>query len=589
LCYPLEGIFNDPPPALDSNANAGTPDRGEKMKNSIFLSVFALLVALGCLTISSVQFAQEIQDPAAESGLNDDPASPEVSTTLVISQVYGGGGANSGSATYTRDYVELKNISNTPQSLSGLSIYYGSATGQFASSAGNAFALPAVTLAPGQYFLVEVGSTGTVGAPLPVTADASSTTMNLSGASGKVALVNGLPQNTCGATATPCPLPNPQIIDLVSYGASNNAEGGAPANGGTALTSTQGVVRKNNGCQDSDNNNADFDVVTNPVPRNSSSPATACFGTVGTRRPPADFSGDRKTDWAVVRFNPSNFTLSWFVKNNDATGAEFGFPWGVATDLVVPADYDGDGREDVAVWRGAFGEGRTGFYIVRSRDLTTQFVPFGIESDDPSVTYDYTGDGRADPAIYRRGAVRNTFWFLASSGAVQGRHVPVQWGAGDVKAIVGDYTGDGIGDFTVVRAAAAGRGPDTVFIHPGTGGVDAPGADFFYNWGLRNFVWVPGDYDGDGRTDAAAIQTLPNGQMVWHFRPSTVNNDANFVSVPWGVSSDDPAPGDYDGDGRMDFAIFRNGQFFVLTQSGGQIFFPWGQTGDKPVQVIFPE
>jgi hypothetical protein len=306
-------------------------------------------------------------------------------------------------------------------------------------------------------------------------------------------------------------------------------------------------------------------------------------------RPPADFSGDLRTDWAVVRFNPSNFTLSWFVKNNDATGAEFGFPWGVATDLVVPADYDGDGREDVAVWRGAFGEGRTGFYIVRSRDLTTQFVPFGIESDDPSVTYDYTGDGRADPAIYRRGAVRNTFWFLASSGAVQGRHVPVQWGAGDVKAIVGDYTGDGIGDFTVVRAAAAGRGPDTVFIHPGTGGVDAPGADFFYNWGLRNFVWVPGDYDGDGRTDAAAIQTLPNGQMVWHFRPSTVNNDANFVSVPWGVSSDDPAPGDYDGDGRMDFAIFRNGQFFVLTQSGGQIFFPWGQTGDKPVQVIFPE
>ncbi len=105
-----------------------------------------------------------------------DGDAPAASTTLVISQVYGGGGATSGTPTYTKDYIEIKNISGTTQSLNGLSLYYGSATGQFASSTSNAFALPDVTVAPGKYYLVELGPVGTTGGPLPVTADASSTT-----------------------------------------------------------------------------------------------------------------------------------------------------------------------------------------------------------------------------------------------------------------------------------------------------------------------------------------------------------------------------------------------------------------------------
>ncbi len=50
-----------------------------------------------------------------------------ISTGLVISQVYGGGG-NSG-ASYTHDFVELYNGSSSAISLNGLSIQYASATG----------------------------------------------------------------------------------------------------------------------------------------------------------------------------------------------------------------------------------------------------------------------------------------------------------------------------------------------------------------------------------------------------------------------------------------------------------------------------
>ncbi len=201
-----------------------------------------------------------------------------VSSSIVISQAYSGGGSSGSTTTYMNDYVELKNIAATPQSLNGLSLMYGSATGQFGSSSGNIFALPNVTLQPGQYYLIQLGPTGTGGSSFPVAVDAMTINLNMAAGSGKVALTNGLAANSCGATATPCTLPNAQIVDLVSWGTANNAEGGAATNGGAALTSSQGNVRKGAGCTETDNNNNDFDVISAPVPRNSLSTLNPCGG-----------------------------------------------------------------------------------------------------------------------------------------------------------------------------------------------------------------------------------------------------------------------------------------------------------------------
>ena len=55
------------------------------------------------------------------------PSTQAISTTVVISQVYGGGG-NSG-AQYTNDFVELFNRGTTTVSLADWSIQYTSATG----------------------------------------------------------------------------------------------------------------------------------------------------------------------------------------------------------------------------------------------------------------------------------------------------------------------------------------------------------------------------------------------------------------------------------------------------------------------------
>lgn len=69
--------------------------------------------------------------------------------------------------TYQADYIEIKNISGVAKSLGGLSVVYGAAAGQFASSGSNTFALANVTLQPGQYYLVQLGTVGTGGVPIP--------------------------------------------------------------------------------------------------------------------------------------------------------------------------------------------------------------------------------------------------------------------------------------------------------------------------------------------------------------------------------------------------------------------------------------
>ncbi|MFN7694589.1 MAG: lamin tail domain-containing protein, partial [Burkholderiales bacterium] len=83
------------------------------------------------------------------------------SAQVVISQVYGGGG-NSG-ATFSHDFVELRNTSSAPVSLSGWSLQYASTSG---STWGNRVNLSGSIPANG-FFLVRLRSANVAtGTPL---------------------------------------------------------------------------------------------------------------------------------------------------------------------------------------------------------------------------------------------------------------------------------------------------------------------------------------------------------------------------------------------------------------------------------------
>jgi uncharacterized protein len=186
---------------------------------------------------------------------------------VVISQVYGGGG-NSG-APYTHDFVELFNRSTSPVSLTGWSVQYASATGT-GNFASNPVAALSGTLAPGQYYLVQLAG-GVNGVALP-TPDLVGT-VNMAAGSGKVALVGSTTGLACNGGSTLCsPEQLAQIVDLVGYGSANFFEGAGAA--GT-LSNTTAALRKAAGCTDTDNNAADFDTGA-PAPRNTASPTRPC-------------------------------------------------------------------------------------------------------------------------------------------------------------------------------------------------------------------------------------------------------------------------------------------------------------------------
>ena len=539
---------------------------------------FALGILSILAVITSVIYSNSVS-------AKTDNSSQLVSTTIVISQVYGGGGGATG--TYANDYVELKNVSTSPQSLNGLSLYYGSQTGQFASSATNAFALPNITLNPGQYFLVQTSAAGSGGAALPVTPDATTTNLSMSGTNGKIALVvaSGLAPNTCGGTATPCTLPNAAIIDLVSWGTANNAEGGASTNGGASLTATQGNVRKNNGCQDTDNNNADFDIITAPVPRNSATAPAVCGA-----QPPVntqnhvDFNGDGKTDFAIVRNTGGGAggQITWFI-NLAGTTTTYASAWGVAGDFFVPEDYDGDNKSDIAIYRA--GEPTVAaFYILQSSNNTVRIEAFGQTGDEPRVVGDYDGDGKADPAVYRGGANsgdQSTWFFRGSLNNPNGNVTYVPWGLNGDFPAPGDYDGDGKRDFVIQRDN--GNGQARFWMQQTTAGFDS------VVFGTSTDLIVPGDYDGDGKTDLAVARASA-GQWNWFVRPSSTGVINGSPMAIFGASATDfVTQGDYDGDGKTDFAVWRGSAtggastFWVRGSTSGAFSVPFGQLGDYPV------
>ncbi len=192
---------------------------------------------------------------------------------VVISGLFGGGGNNG--ALVQADYVELFNRSATVVDVRDLTVQYSSAAGVngFLSVVpvfgGTAPGFDGF-MQPGSYLLVRMGPVGANGFPFPSAPDVvANPAVSMDNQFGRVALVSGtspIGNDIVG---------NPAVIDLVGYGPTAlNFEGLAPSR---QLDNTVQLVRRLDGCQDTQQNGLDIDVVPfSNFPRNRFSPATVC-------------------------------------------------------------------------------------------------------------------------------------------------------------------------------------------------------------------------------------------------------------------------------------------------------------------------
>lgn len=107
-----------------------------------------------------------------------------------------------------------------------------------------------------------------------------------------------------------------------------------------------------------------------------------------------------------------------------------------------------------------------------------------------------------------------------------------------------------------------------------------PSADMWETWGDPWSTPVSGDFDGDGRDDFAVWSSKTG---IWSVKTST------YVRLPtqqWGMLGDIPVRGDFDGDRRTDYAIWRpsDGIWWVLDSSTRAYRIrQFGMRGDVPV------
>ncbi len=294
------------------------------------------------------------------------PVKPVLAANSIrISQAYGGGG-NSG-ATYKNDFIELFNSSNVDVSLTGWSVQYASSTGSSWQVTPLTGTIPA-----NSYYLIQeaAGTGGTVDLPTP---DATGS-ISMGGNSFKVALVD----STIALSGT-CPT---GVIDFVGAAAVANCfEGIGPA---PAPSNTNAVIRKEGGCQDTDDNAADFESLT-PTPRNTTSATHFCepvgpippvinefsASTAGTDVEFVEIFGSPNTDYSA-------YTLLGIEGDANASNSSEGF-----VDNMIPlGTTDANGFFLLSLAANALENGTLSFLLVKDNTAT---VGVDIDTDDDGV------------------------------------------------------------------------------------------------------------------------------------------------------------------------------------------------------------
>ncbi len=236
----------------------------------------------------------------------------------------------------------------------------------------------------------------------------------------------------------------------------------------------------------------------------------------------------------------------------------------------VIADFDGDGKTDLSVFRDP-----NWFINPSSANNPNAYTTTQFATNPTNLTpLDFDGDGKSDIAVWRTNQFNNIAAFLILRSSTNTFRETLFGLTGDDPRVAGDWDFDGRADAAVYRAAANAGEQSYFYYIPSS----APETLVTIPWGTAGDVAARGDFDGDGQADAAVFRPS-NG--VWYVR-RTSNGQPIFQ--PWGIAGDKLVSGDFDGDLKTDFTVYRDGIWYVLQSSNNQPrYVSWGISGDKVV------
>lgn len=161
---------------------------------------------------------------------------------------------------------------------------------------------------------------------------------------------------------------------------------------------------------------------------------------------------------------------------------------------------------------------------------------------------------------YDNNGVSQMAFFNNGSWTIQGMS-NITFGVSGDYPVPGDYDGNGKTDVAIFRPGGLWRRRNiTPDIQLGQNAEDIP---------------TPGDFDGNGTTDAAIYR--PSSRTFYVQQPYLSSN----ISFVCGSAGDIPVPMDYDGDGKVDFATFNPNT--AIWSIPGISNFQYGVNDDIPV------
>ncbi len=184
-------------------------------------------------------------------------------------------------------------------------------------------------------------------------------------------------------------------------------------------------------------------------------------------------------------------------------------------------------------------------------------------------------DGCGNTLMNAQLTTETPFTFCNASRSQIANHVAVSGGCMSTRNAVParfDFDADGKSDISLFRPSTG-----VWFI------LNSNNSSFsIFQFGQNGDKPVAEDYDGDGRTDAAVYR---NGGW-FRLKSSTGTVDG----IGFGLPSDIAAPADFDGDGKADVAVFRpsEGRWYIFpTGSTNFNVVTFGLGGDVPVPADY--